>query len=287
MHEPELSATFVVGTFNIHAGVDGWGRPFDVVAACRRIGADVLVLEEAWTPEGRPGIADEVASAMGYTVHACPLAGGRRASPHPDAGDRWMRSLDWRGSSHAIFLESERPFGERIRASRRYAQAETGWWGVAVLSRLPVTASRIFELGRLQRDRARRAAVVLDVVAGGTPVTVVGTHMSHITYGAALQFLRLNRRLERTVTTPCAVLAGDMNLWGPPVAAFFPRWRRTFRQKTWPAWRPHSHVDHVLVRGPLSVLAAEVLPPAGSDHLPVRVELGVRQTRPVDAAVTR
>lgn len=283
VRDPDFSATFVVGTFNTHAGVDGWGQRFDVVDACRRIGADVLVLEETWTPDVGAGLADEVAAALGYSLHWCPLAGGRRALPHPQAGARWMRSPDWRGSSHAIFLDSERPFGDRIRASARYKEAEPGRWGLAVLSRLPVSRTEVIDLGHLRRDRARRAAVVVVVDAGGTPVTVVGTHMSHITYGAPLHFVQLNRRLRSAVRTECAVLAGDMNLWGPPVAALLPGWRRTLRQSTWPAWRPHSHVDHVLVRGPLSAITAQVLPPAGSDHLPVRVELGVRQSRTAHA----
>ncbi len=272
------ATTFVLGTFNVHAGVDGWGRPFDVVGACRTIGADVLVLEECWSPDDGPGTAARVAEAMGYTVLEHALAGGRLAGPDPGADDRWMRSMDWRGASHAIFLDSERPFGDRVRTSPRYRDAQRGRWGVAVLSRLPVTGSRVVELGRLARDRARRAAVVATLRVGTVPVTVVGTHMSHITYGAPRQYLRLGRHLRATVDDGPAVLAGDMNLWGPPVAVLLPGWRRAIRAKTWPAWRPHSHVDHVLVRGPIDVVGAEVLPAAGSDHLPVRVRLAVAPT---------
>jgi endonuclease/exonuclease/phosphatase family metal-dependent hydrolase len=265
----------VLGTFNIHAGVDGWGRPFDPVAACRAIDADVLVLEETWSPEDGPGIAGRVADAMGYAVREEALAGGRLAVPHPQAGDRWMPSLDWRGASHAIYLDSERPLGGKIRSSPRYQTARPGRWGVAVLSRLPITGSHVVDLGRLPRDRARRLAIVVTVEVGTVPVTVVGTHMSHITYGAPRQYLTLRRHLRSTVGQGPAVLAGDMNLWGPPVVALLPGWRRALREKTWPAWRPHSHVDHVLVHGPLRVVEAEVLPMAGSDHRPVRVRLAV------------
>lgn len=272
---PPAAPTFSVATFNVHAGVDGWGRPFDVVAACRRIDADVLVLEETWTPDGGRGISQAVAEELGYAVFEQSFAGGRRAGPHPEADDRWMRSFDWRGASHAIFLDSERPFGEGIRRSRRFAEAEPGRWGVAVLTRCPAEPRPVIDLGRLERDRARRAAVVVQIGVGAEPVTVVGTHMSHITYGAPLQFLELRRRLASLVGDEAAVLLGDMNLWGPPVAALLPGWRRAVRRKTWPAWRPHSQVDHVLVRGPLRVLGAEALGPAGSDHLPLRVELGI------------
>jgi len=54
----------VVATYNVHGGVDGWGRPFDVVDACRRIDADVLVLQECWTPEGGVSTAERVAGAL-------------------------------------------------------------------------------------------------------------------------------------------------------------------------------------------------------------------------------
>ncbi len=276
--------SFVIATFNVHAGVDGWGRPFDVVGTAQGIDADVLVLEESWSPEGGPGTAERVAAAMGYEVLAHPLAGGRLASPDLRADERWMRSLDWRGASHAIFLDSEVPFGSRVRSSARYRSAQRGHWGIAVLSRLPVNHSRVFELGRLARDRAQRAAVIVSVQVGPFAVTVVGTHMSHITYGAFRHYLRLRRHLRATIGPGPAVLAGDMNLWGPPVTAFFPGWSRALRAKTWPAWRPHSHVDHVLVRGPLRVAEARVLPASGSDHLPVRVRLEIDPLGAADRA---
>jgi endonuclease/exonuclease/phosphatase family metal-dependent hydrolase len=269
--------TLSVATFNVHAGVDGWGRPFDVVSACSTIDADVLVLEETWTPKSGSGIAATVGEALGYAVLEQPLAGGRLAGPHPDADGRWMRSFHWQGSSHAIYLDSERPFGEKVGRSRRYLDAEPGRWGVAVLSRLPVRSQRVIDLGRLKRDRARRLAVIVEIEVGGIPLTVVGTHMSHISYGAPMQFLRLTRSIRRAAPTGPCILAGDMNLWGPPVAAFFPGWRRAVRRKTWPAWRPHSQVDHILVRGPLTVEGGEALAPMGSDHLPVRVRLTIRR----------
>ena len=267
------TSTFVVATYNLHAGVDGWGRPFDVVAACRSVDADVLVLEENWAPDDGPSLAAQVASTLGYRAYEHALAGGRLARPDPAADDRWMRSFDWRGASHAIYLDSERPYGGKVRASRRFADAAQGRWGIAVLSRLPVDGTELIELGRLARDRARRAALVVSVGVGDRTVCVIGTHMSHITYGAPRQFLRLHRRLRAKVRDDPAVLAGDMNLWGPPVTALLRGWRRAVRAKTWPAWRPHSHVDHVLVHGALEVVGGEVLAMTESDHRPVRVSL--------------
>ncbi len=276
MDAPLTSPSFSVATFNAHAGVDGWGRPYDVVAACRQIDADVLVLEENWAPDDGPSLATRVAQALGYDTRELALAGGRLAGPHPEADGKWMRPLDWRGKSHAIFLDSELPFGSGIVRSRRFAEAQPGSWGVAVLSRLPITSTDVLDLGRLARDRACRAALAL-TVGSALEVTVVGTHMSHLTYGAPSQYLRLARAVRDRIGTGPAVLAGDMNLWGPPVSLLLPGWRRAVRAKTWPAWRPHSQVDHVLVRGRLSVLGATVLGTVGSDHLPVRALLGLEE----------
>ena len=47
------------------------------------------------------------------------------------------------------------------------------------------------------------------------------------------------------------------------------------RGRTWPASRPHSQIDHILVRrgDGTEVLDREVLPDVGSDHRPVRATL--------------
>ncbi|MGH9028028.1 MAG: hypothetical protein ACRDV4_00190, partial [Acidimicrobiales bacterium] len=58
----------VVASWNVHCGVDGWGRPFNVVDGCRAIDADVLVLEETWSADGKTSMAQEVGDALGYRV---------------------------------------------------------------------------------------------------------------------------------------------------------------------------------------------------------------------------
>jgi endonuclease/exonuclease/phosphatase family metal-dependent hydrolase len=117
-----------------------------------------------------------------------------------------------------------------------------------------------------------RAAIVVDLRVDDVPISVVGTHMSHLHYGSHHNYADL-RRLLHTEARPEAVLLGDMNLWGPPVRAFLPDWRRAVRGRTWPAWHPHSQIDHILVRGDIAVASGEVLPAAGSDHRPVRATL--------------
>ena len=69
-----------------------------------------------------------------------------------------------------------------------------------------------------------------------------------------------------------------MNTWGPLVRTFMPGWHRAVVGRTWPSWRPHSQIDHILVRGSLRSVSSAVLPHAGSDHRPVRAELEVGGT---------
>ena len=69
------------------------------------------------------------------------------------------------------------------------------------------------------------------------------------------------------------ILAGDFNFWGPPVGVVMRGWKRPVRGRTYPARRPHSQIDHVLVRGGIEVLGGEVLAETPSDHRPIRARL--------------
>ena len=42
-----------IANFNMHCGMDGWGRPYDYLGAITSFGTDVIVLQEAWTNDGR------------------------------------------------------------------------------------------------------------------------------------------------------------------------------------------------------------------------------------------
>jgi endonuclease/exonuclease/phosphatase family metal-dependent hydrolase len=185
-----------------------------------------------------------------------------------------MRRLDWRTTSHAIFLDSERSFPERVVDSPRFQGADPGSWGIAVLSRLPIAQTEVIALQRLRRDRANRAVVAMSVEVDGQPVGFAGTHMSHLSHGSALHFRAVARMLDGVFGNEPVVLAGDMNLWGPPIHALLGQWHRAVKGKTWPAWRPHSQLDHLLVRG-LAVRDSGVWPESGSDHRPVWARLAL------------
>lgn len=259
-----------LATFNIHLGVDGWGRPFDVVEQCRSLDADVLVIQESWAPDdGRPSSARAVADRLGYSlVREVEMAHCSLFPPHPNASARWGPRV---GALTKSFLLDEKRGG--IFASRTGSEFTPGHLGLALLSRIPVSGCDVIPLKKLRRDGAHRMVIGCTVELAGGELRIFGTHMSHITHGSHAQF-RLLSDLLPPPTVP-AVLTGDMNLWGPPVNSYLRGWRRAVTARTWPAYRPHSQLDHVLVTSGVSVLDTRVGPFAGSDHLPVAVRLGL------------
>jgi endonuclease/exonuclease/phosphatase family metal-dependent hydrolase len=274
----------VVASFNVHSGVDGWGRRFDVVAACARCDADVLVLQESWSPEGGTAMADLIADELGYEPHELPNADGRLSGPHPHPGRSWKPPSRRFDGPRVVLPDQTRAASKTLAsttsptfpANRRWPHgtgSDRGTWSVAVLSRLPVESTETINLRQLRYDTAHRGALRVDVKTKSGTVAVVGTHMSHLSRGSSFQIFQLRRELD-LIKVP-AVLAGDMNLWGPPLVAQVPGWHRAVKGRTWPAWRPHSQPDHILVRPPISVLDSQVLEPMGSDHRPVRARLAI------------
>ena len=233
-----------LGSLNLHMGrgPGGHAAPFyDVVTACKEIDTDVLVVQEAWVPDADEGDVVAVAAALGYTVAGTFAVA--RASCH-----------------------------DQVRLVAREGPAGDGDWVVAVLSRLPVIGSDVVAVGpQLPRDPGRRA-VVRAVVDAGAPFTVVGTHLPLLKDPV----WRLAPALRAALPGPDrpAAFAGDMNMWGWCADRLAgPGWRRAVRGRTYPAHRPHSQTDHILVNAPVEVVGAEVVPQVRSDHRPVRARL--------------
>ena len=148
-----------------------------------------------------------------------------------------------------------------------------GDWVLAVLSRLPVRSVEVVPVGpQLARDPGRRAVVRAVVEAGGTPLTVVGTHLPLLKDPV----WRLAPALRAALPGPGepGAFAGDMNMWGWCAERLAgPGWRRAVRGRTYPSARPHSQTDHILVNDAVRVVGAEVVPQVRSDHRPVRARL--------------
>lgn len=229
-------------SFNARWGLTVDDTPFDLPGVVERFDTDVVSLQEVWDPtEGGTSLPDE-AARLGYHVIHAPLSPSR-VDPRPE-----------------------------ITAHPHEA---AGTWGLALLSRLPVRSTRVVDLGRLVErwDVAQRVAILAELDVGGTPVTVAAIHLSFVLPNAAAQLRRLAGYLPEHQPS---VVAGDCNLWGPVATAALPRHERAVRGRTWPAHRPHSQLDHILVSPDIEVVSSAVLRPAGSDHRPVQATLRPR-----------
>ena len=98
----------VVASFNVHGGVDGFGRPFDVVAACQEIDADVLILQESWSPASGEPLAQLVGRTLGYEVDELAMTGARVSTAPPSVGP----------SSWGPVLVARGPWGLRVGEER-------------------------------------------------------------------------------------------------------------------------------------------------------------------------
>ncbi|MFN8025887.1 MAG: endonuclease/exonuclease/phosphatase family protein [Acidimicrobiia bacterium] len=236
---------FTLVSFNCHAGLqarrNGVCAPYDLAGVLRDLDADVIVVQESYAADGERSAAAQVAGELGATVHE--LTFGRA---HLDPWPQVRR--DGTGS---------------------------GAVGLAVISKLPSRAVGRLAVGMVPGDfTPERGALHLEVDVGGTTVDVVGVHLtSRLPYGPPVQMRRLAKQLPSQARP--AVVAGDHNFWGPGVSTFMPGWKRTVRGRTWPASRPHSQIDHILVSPQVRALHTEVLPPLGSDHRGVRAVLRV------------
>lgn len=274
---PTTTQDVVVASFNVHCGVDGWARRFDVTAACATIDADILVVEENWAPDGEPSLAAQVASQLGYELVEVELAraGVLDEDPQlagPGGPATWSPRGERRHVPRALLLEGSRPDGEVARSRVRRGDGgrvrRPGSWGLALLSRLPLASVEVVELREVPGDIPRRRAVVAGLASG---LTVTGVHFAHLENGSPLQMRQLARELRRRGGPQ--VLTGDMNSWTQPLLAMMPGWRRAVRGRTWPASTPHSQIDHLLVSGGATASSGEVLPPFGSDHRAVRARV--------------
>ena len=119
-----------------------------------------------------------------------------------------------------------------------------------------------------------RSSTDIELPGADGLLRVVGTHLAHLSQGSPRHIASLRRTLNAMTPVP-SVLAGDMNLWGPPLVLLLPGWSRAVRGRTWPTWSrwPLAQPDHILVRGPARAESGEVLPITDSDHLPVRATL--------------
>jgi endonuclease/exonuclease/phosphatase family metal-dependent hydrolase len=227
----------ILASLNLHGGRRADGTPFDVAAACRRLQADVIVLQEAWWPAGRPDPVAEAAYSLGHNILRADL----------------LTATDLRSLGIA-------------------AEAGRGQWGLAVLTALPVTGYEVADLGPTPGEKMSRTAQLVTVTTpDGTSLRVVNTHLTCRLF-SPVQLVRLTRRLA--AGTAPTVIAGDLNMPGP-VSGLAVGYSPAVNGQTYPAHRPLLQLDQMLTSPAVRASDGRVLPPVGSDHLPIRACLRV------------
>ena len=235
---------FTVAAFNAHWGIGQFGRfhgvRFDVARIVRGFDADLVVVPEAWRDENGVGVLDSLRDD-GYqveTMQLMPLA---------------LRRRRYNSDRHGV--------------------PRDGTWELAVCSRFAVLDRRLIPVGTVSGDPpGARNALALTLAIGDAPVDVIGLHASSKFYKLAPLKHLLTLRRGLAPGGP-QIVAGDFNFWGPPVALAMRGWKRPVRGRTYPARRPHSQIDHVLVRGGIRIVGGEVLGETPSDHRPIRARL--------------
>jgi len=228
----------ILASLNTHGGRGADGRPYDLEAACRQFKADIIVLQEVWRPHGGRDAVADIAAALGAEM---------------------LRE-------NLVDDTSLRSFGIADEPGR-------GQWGLATLTTVPVTGYEVVDLGRIAGDATPRAAQLVTVeLPGRGPLRIANTHLTYRLL-SPVQLLRLVRRLDAgDIPT---VIAGDLNM-PAPLTGLAAGYAQAVSGRTFPAHRPLLQLDHILASRQVARCGGEVLPPAGSDHLPVRARLRLR-----------
>lgn len=254
-----------VATFNLHAGVDGWGRPTGVLEHACSLGADILICPELWRGDDGTDFFEDLSSRLSMKGIFAPLARCERVTTGR-GGRTWQPLTAHFSAERGLYFGEHRTLKPSQLARREaHGTLEAGEWGLALLTKLPIEELRIEPLGRLPRERVRRALIVARLSDQGRPFYVLAIHGAHISHGSYRQYRRVNQIAASLDPSLPIILAGDFNCWRPLLRVLLPGWRSLVRARTWPARFPHSQIDHVLGRGPWKRLGGGT-GIGGSDH---------------------
>ena len=261
-----------VVTFNLHAGVDGWGRPTDALEHLIALHPDIAVCPELW--RGDDGTDFVATLTQRLALHGQFVALARAERVTTGTGPRrWQPLLAHFTGERGLYFREHRELTPQQASHRRARpQVETGEWGLGLFTSLPLESLEVISLGRLPREKVRRALIVARIVVEGRVVHVLAVHGAHLSHGSPLLYRRIARVVAGLDPSMPIILAGDFNCWRPLLRVFLPGWATLARARTWPAAHPHSQIDHILGRGPWRRLD-DAASDGGSDHRALRADI--------------
>lgn len=238
-----------VAVFNLHAGVDGWGRPTRALEETVNLGADLLILPETWRGDNGPDFFEELKTSLQMDGIFAPLAHCERITTGK-GGASWQPLSAHLTGEHGLYFQEHRDLKPAQAARRQKLGAlEPGTWGLSVLTKFAIESIRVEELERLPREKVRRSLIVATLRDGDQRFHVLGVHGAHISHGSAKQYRRINEIAAGLEPGIPVLIGGDFNCWRPLLRRFLPGWKTLVRARTWPARFPHSQIDHIMGRG--------------------------------------
>lgn len=266
-----------VVTFNLHAGVDGWGRPTDALEHLISLAPDVAICPELWRGDDGTDFVGELTTRLSMSGEFVPLARAERVTTGHGPG-RWQPLLaHFTGERGLYFLEHREFTARQVTHRRRRPHVESGDWGLGLFTTYPIESLEVRSLGRLPREKVRRALIVARLRVEGVSVDVLAVHGAHLSHGSPLLYRRVRRIVAGLDPARPKIMAGDFNCWRPLLRVMLPGWTTLARARTWPARRPHSQIDHVLGRGPWRRRGAGATN-GGSDHRALRADVELDAT---------
>jgi endonuclease/exonuclease/phosphatase family metal-dependent hydrolase len=185
--------------------------------------------------------------------------------------------------AHSRFVDMPgvlaRETGMEVAYGVNVRQGPRGQYGVATLSRFPITLERNTLLPN-GPGLQQRGVLRTDLDVGGATVSVFNTHLEHRSKPMRLRQVAATRDLLAQTPHP-AVLGGDLNSApGSPMMAL----ARSFARDAWtaagsgpgatvPAGNPRVRIDYVMYTPPLRATRAEVMSSVISDHRAVLARL--------------
>jgi endonuclease/exonuclease/phosphatase family metal-dependent hydrolase len=264
-----------VATFNLHAGVDGWGRPTQVLDVVKNLDADIMILPEIWRGDDGPDFFDDLRESLHVEGGFVALARGERVTTGVGTRSWQPKRAHFTGERGVYLFEHRSMTKDQLATRKSITHFEPGTWGLGLLTRFHVESFETVALGRLPRERVQRAVHVARLNDGSRSFYVLAVHGAHISHGSFRQYRRINQMVGDLEPGVPVLIGGDFNCWRPLLRLFLPGWKTLARGRTWPTPHPHSQIDHILGRGPWVSLDSFTRE-GGSDHRALIADIELR-----------